>query len=119
MTNDTFEKSIVALACWDAAKGEQLNGMLAVGSCLNNRAKAGWFNSSIYDNAVALCVENRINQFPDVREPSFQNLLQLIDGIETRFDLTNGGLWFCSAKEEKDTSKTTFTGQVGQLQFFK
>lgn len=84
-----FEKSIVALACWREMRGEGVNAMLAVAFVLRNRAKSGWHNGSIYQNAIKL---NQISsmsvlgdrntiKYPDVRDPDFQTLLHKLDAI--------------------------------------
>jgi len=100
-----FEKAIVALACWREMRGEGTNGMISVAQVLHNRAKAGWHQSSMYENAIALNQLSSMSikgdpntvRFPDSREPEFNKFLQFLDnfyGENPPVDTTNGALYY-------------------------
>lgn len=121
MTAPDYEKSIIALCCWRQGKAELYRGMLSVAMAIRNRAKTGWFEGSIYKNAVAVLVENPSNtEFPDARDPQFQDLMQAVDGVydDRIADKTDGALYWISAQSAEQISGVT-TCQVGQIIFFK
>jgi hypothetical protein len=137
-----YEKGIVALTCWREMRGELAPGMISVAQVLYNRAKAGWHNSSMYENAIAtnqfssMTIKGDANtvQFPDSREPEFVKLLQFVDGLYSEggafpVDLTNGALYYAVLA---DSTSTWFfnniasrpdihprTAVIGKTTFFK
>lgn len=140
MIGADFEKAIVALACWREMRGEGVNGMLSVAFVLRNRAKAGWFHGSIYENVIAhnqfssMTVEGDHNtdEFPDTREPQFQTLLQLLDEVfdDSRIDnLTNGALYYAVIQDSTSgwfkhnildkPDEHPRVAQLGKTTFFK
>src|SRR5882757_6559671 len=111
------EKSVVAITCWKQMKGEQYRGMMFLAMMLRNRAESGWFEGSIYNNAIAFGKELNMDwtDFPDVREPQFQTLLQAMDGVYTGTlpDKTGGAL-YCAHSSAADVIAGEITTQVGQ-----
>jgi hypothetical protein len=93
MTTSDFAASIVALACWTAAKEEPHTVMLAVCQVFLNRARAN--SSDIYDEAIDY-LEINSGSFPDTRSPQFQALVAKISLVmEGQVpDKTGGALWF-------------------------
>ena len=122
MTGPDYEKSIVALVCWARMKSELYRGMIAVAHVLRNRAAAGWFEGSIYQNAVAEFPEaiNHLIEHPDVRDPEFQKLLLGVDKLFAGqlTDRTDGAMYFTKASNE-ETIVGTVTTKIGQTIFFK
>ena len=96
MTSSDFTNSTVALACWRAAKDELHPVMLSVGLVFRNRAQAGWYEGDVYENAAHWLEENP-GEFPDPRDPQFQQLLAKIEVVVSGLakDTTDGALWFC------------------------
>lgn len=120
MTGIEYEKSIVAQTCWQALNGELYRGMIAVANVLHNRASAGWFQGSLYWNAVAMQQLRKYDRHPDVRDPEFQKLLQ---GIDLLFagklsDKTEGALYFADPAETEAIAGQV-TAKIGQTIFFK
>lgn len=109
MIGTEFEKAVVALACWREMCSEGVNGMISVAFVLRNRAKAGWYHGSIYENAIALNQISSISvlgdpntiKFPDIRDPDFQTLLHKLDAIyDDAADLiTNGAKYYAVLKD--------------------
>lgn len=121
MTAPDYEKAIVALICWKTMRGELYRGMVGLACMFRNRANAGWFEGSIYLNAVAFANESTVNwtEFPDAREPGFQNLLHAMDGLYNGnlADKTGGSLWVAH-KSTADNIRGDRC-EVGQYVFFK
>jgi spore germination cell wall hydrolase CwlJ-like protein len=133
MTTTDYEKSIVALACWRFLGTETYRGMLMVAMVLRNRAEAGWFEGSIYNNATAAMLEaENANYYcpptdlhvklayADDREPEFQKLLQAMDGIFSGSieDKTGGALYWALLSSEEIIAGER-TAQFGKYIFFK
>jgi len=122
MTGIDYEKSIVALICWKQMRGELYRGMSYLAMMLRNRADAGWFEGSIYNNAIAFSNDMGMkwDEFPDSREPQYQQLLQVIDGIYASAvpDRTGGAL-YCAHSTTADSIAGEITTQVGQYIFFR
>ena len=95
MTSSDFVKSVIALACWRAAQSELHTTMLAVCMVFINRAQAGYFNSDLYENCAQWLKENP-GDFPDTRDPQFQQMLAKLDSVTSGMvsDRTGGALWF-------------------------
>jgi len=129
MTGIDYEKAIVAFVCWLEAKDELYRGMISVAMALRNQAKAGWNDGSIYrcalyhfDEGVIFKDREMQQDYPDAREPQFQNLLTAMDGIfsDTLPDKTEGAVyWANQSSNFADVFKHERTLQVGQLIFFK
>ena len=121
MNSTEFRKSVVALACWRAARTELPSVMLSVGMVFKNRADDGWFDGDLYENAVRWLTENP-GEFPDPRDPQFQQMLSKLDLVLTGEvpDKTSGALWFCP-KEELETVPKPFTvvSTIGNFVFLK
>lgn len=118
MTTSDYTKSIIALACWRAASTELHSAMLCVGMVFKNRANAGWFFGDVYENAWRWLEENP-GEFPDVRDPQFQSLVNKLDLVleGSAMDKTGGALWFTSKLAEKIEGVITTT--VGSLAFVR
>jgi hypothetical protein len=112
MTGLDFEKAITALACWRSLKNEQYRGMSFGAMALRNRAAES--GKSIYEHAVHLL---DAGEWPDAREPQFQSLLSVLDGIysDTTPDRTDGATHWVS---EGDVVGERTCG-VGQVIFYK
>jgi hypothetical protein len=113
MVGIDFEKSVVALACWRALRSEQYRGMSFGAMALRNRAILN--GTQIYDEALEYLYDSR--DFPDAREPQFQALLAVMDGIfnNTVMDKTDGAThWGWN-----ECTPGTRTCQAGQVIFYK
>lgn len=122
MTTSEFKQSQIALACWRASPGERHTVMLAVCQVFMNRAKAGWFQSDLYENAWRWLFENN-GGFPDTRDPEFQQLLAKIDSVTSGLvsDKTDGAIHFVSQDKLVDNpaAQIKITTRIGNLVFFK
>ena len=118
MTTSDYTKSIIALACWRAASTELHSVMLSVCMVFKNRSDAGWFEGDVYENAWRWLLENP-GEFPDVRDPQFQQLLNKLDLVLTGMvaDKTGGALWFAPRTEEPIGG--TITTTIGGLTFVR
>lgn len=114
-----FSKSMVALACWEAAKNETHQTMLCVCMVFMNRAAAGWCAGDLYENVTLWLLENPPNDFPDTRDPQFQHLLAKLDGVLSGLvpDKTGGALWFGPKTENPIAGSVTMT--MGQMIFVR
>lgn len=120
-TISDYEKSIIALVCLSEFPGEPWTVGLFGAMVLRNRAKAGWFDGSMYQNAVAVLKESGgLRDLPDARDPALLNLLTKIDFVysgETP-DRTGGALyWVRSDKAEVVSGERT--AQAGRYVFFR
>lgn len=117
-----YEKAVVALVCWKQMKGELYRGMSSLAMMFRNRARSGWFDGSIYNNAIAWAREANMNlsEAPDPRELQFQQLLQAIDGIflDTVADKTGGSMYVAHISQA-DSIAGEITTQIGQYIFFR
>ena len=123
MTTSDYRNFAIATACWRAAKSDLHQVMLSVLLVFKNRATAGYFEGDLYTVAVNYLVENP-GDFPDPRDPEFQQLLNKLDGVISGQvqDKTGGALWFYP-KHELDTEKLasgySITTTIGSLIFIK
>lgn len=120
LTTSEFTNSIIALACWRAAKNELHHVMLAVLMVLKNRADAGWYEGDLYLNATS-CFSENSSECPDVRDPQFQQLLAKMDAvIDGRVpDKTGGAIWFCPTTQLPEKIAGSITTTIGGLTFIK
>jgi hypothetical protein len=122
MTGIDYEKSIVSFVCWKQMRGELYRGMISMAMMLRNRAEAGWFEGSIYNNAIKLGTEMGMDwsEFPDSREPQFQAMLQAIDGIYTgTIQDKIGGAAYYAHKSSEESIVGEITANIGQYVFFR
>jgi hypothetical protein len=127
MTNFDYLASLAALFAWRQEKQNGINGVLAAMFVLRNREKAGWGDLSAVIQDAFLSQEedhpNSTTEFPDVRDPEFQKVLQFSEQIfkdEIMDNLTGGATLFnFSGLIEGRDSKTERTAQVGSTFYFK
>ena len=120
MTVSEYEKSIIALAAWHPFREEGTRGMVCAAMALRNRANKGWFDGSLYWNAVAELKSNPATEYADGREPEFMMLLQAIDGVVSgRTDDRTGGALYWAPLSQSETIIGERTAQVGRFVFFK
>ena len=119
MGPEVFTKSVVALACWRAAKNETYQTMLSICMVFKNRADAKWYDGDLYENCARWLAENP-GEFPDVRDPVFLSMLSRLEGVASGFvpDKTGGALYFAPK-----SSETPISGQItcsmGQMNFIR
>jgi len=122
MTGIEYEKAVVALVCWKQMRGELYRGMSSLAMMFRNRAKSGWFDGSIYNNAIAWAREANmdLSDAPDARENQFQQVLQVMDGIfsDTVADRTGGSMYVAHISQA-DAINGEITTQIGQYIFFR
>ena len=75
-----YTSSIIALACWRPAQHELHQIMLSICQVYMNQAAAGWFKGNPYECAYHWLMENP-GEYPDEREPQFQQLLAKIGNV--------------------------------------
>lgn len=119
MSPHDFTQSVVALACWRAAKHETYQVMLSVCMVFKNRADDGWFDGDLYENCSRWLGENP-GEFPDTRDPAFLNMLSRLEGVSSGFvpDKTGGALWFAPKSSEVQISGQ-ITCSMGQMNFIR
>lgn len=107
MRNQDFLSAIAALLAWREENSNGVNGMLGVLFVVRNRQKAGWSHGDLgiimeghnQFSSMSVLGDGQTVHYPDVRDPSFQKVLQYVDSI---FDidnplpdtLTNGALYY-------------------------
>lgn len=103
MTIPDYEKCLAALLAWREERSNGVNGMLGVLYVVRNRYKAwGGSWSQVIDkhnqfSSISVLGDNETIAYPDPRDPSFLQILQLTDTVYdgTRPDnLTNGALYY-------------------------
>ncbi len=105
MTVADFEKAEAVLLAWREERSNGVNGMLGVIFVVRNRSKAGWNDGDwikIIDarnqfSSMSVLGNSQTVDYPDVRDPSFLQVLQTVDSIydDDRADLlTNGALYY-------------------------
>lgn len=130
MSGEDYIKAQAVRIAYEDGGSNGLNGMLAVLFVLRNKvwgyagdAPAGagdW--QLIIDEALIGRTTNSLT-LPDVRDPSFQKVLQYVDGV---FDnsladhLTDGAMWY-GTKENTRLLANSFqrVAQVGSLTFWR
>ena len=119
---EDFSKSQIALACWRAAKEELHTVMLCVCMVFQNRAKAGWYEGDVYENAVQYLRETK-PEFPDTRDPQFQQMLVKLDTVLTGLvpDKTGGALYFYDKRTQEVSLPEPYkiTTTIGNLVFVR
>ena len=120
MTPHEYSKAQVATACWRAAKDELPNVMLSVCQVFMNRSDAG--GGDLYEEVTKWLVEHP-GDFPDTRDPQFQQMLSKLDTVTSKLaaDRTGGALWFVPKSELKPDMLRAFqiTTTMGGLVFIK
>lgn len=134
-----FEKAVVALAAYREMREDLWPGMSAVVQVVRNRARAGWFHGSMYENVVAKNVFPSMTlyghpdtvRFPDEHDQQFWLFLTMLDGLFNGVvpDNTNGALYyhwyysepvFCGCiayLSQKQTHQTC--AKIGKILFWK
>jgi hypothetical protein len=122
VTGLDFEKAVVALACWRSLKNEQYRGMSFGAMALRNLSAIS--GKSMYEESVHFLDESK--GWPDAREPQFQSLLSVLDGIysDTTPDRTGGATdWTINTDPDKSFPANSYYGertcQVGQVTFYR
>jgi hypothetical protein len=118
MTSTDYATAQIATACWRAAQTELHSVMLAVCMVFKNRADAGWYDGDLYLNCVQWLEENP-GDFPDTRDPQFQQLLAKIENVISGAvpDKTGGAIWFAPKIIEKFVGIVTAT--IGNMLFIR
>lgn len=120
-----FETGQLALFAWrEGGSAEQIATFVAIAKVLSNRAEAGWHKGSLYSN-ITLPWDSRPPtwyKWPELGEPVWQQLLQLLEGLDKLPDMTAGALYYVAQTDEvgleavKDAQRTS---QVGSFLFFR
>jgi hypothetical protein len=123
LTTSDFTKSLIALACWRAARAELHHVMLGVLMVFMNRAVEE--GKEVYEVATEWLDEftSEFTGYPDERDPQFQQLLAKMDAILAGQvpDKTGGALWFTpkSNLESGLLSSFRITATIGQMVFLR
>jgi hypothetical protein len=107
MQGQQFLNAIAALLAWREEAINGINGQLGVLFVLRNRLKAGWSHGDFGQimeghnqfSSMSVVGDGQTVHYPDVREPSFNKILQYVDSV---FDpdnpladtLTNGAVYY-------------------------
>jgi hypothetical protein len=87
-----------------------------------NRARDGWYEGSVYENACHWLSEHD-GGFPDERDPQFLQMLVKIDAVTAGLipDKTGGALWFYPKTEEdiQIPEGYNITTTIGSLVFVR
>ena len=136
MTAEDFEQSMAALFAWREENDNCANAMLGILYVLRNRVEAGWHHGSWIEN-IAHAEEHHpgqktVDAYPDVRDPAFLQVLQLVDEVydgRRKDNLTGGALywarpmkvdpksWFAT-EIMNDPAKHPRTGSIGGTMFY-
>jgi len=115
MTGEEFIKGLLCLVA-EKERANGVNGMLGFMFMIRNRVNAGWYGGD-WGKVIEDAAPDLTFHYPDVRDPSFQRVLQEVDGIydgTTADTLTNGAIScnpFGAGRER--------VAQIGSLTFFK
>lgn len=119
---EDFSKAQIALACWRAAKEEIHTVMLCVCMVFQNRAKAGWYEGDLYENAVQYLKETA-PEYPDTRNPQFQQMMAKLDTVLTGLvsDKTDGAIYFYDKRNSEVSLPEPYrvTTTIGNLVFVR
>lgn len=143
MTVADFEMAIASLLSWREERSNGINGMLGVLFVVRNRLKALW-NGGDWCKIIAahnqfssmsVLGDSQTVAYPDVRDPSFLQLLQTVDSVydDSRKDvLTNGALYYADMASPGytkggwfdrvivgDPAKHPRAAQIGTTTYFK
>jgi hypothetical protein len=120
MTPTDYANSQIATACWRAAQTELHSVMLAVCQVFKNRADAGWYDHDLYLNCTHWLEENP-GEFPDTRDPQFQQLLAKLDNVISGAvpDKTGGAFYFVHKSQLPEQIAGTQTASIGNLIFIR
>lgn len=105
MTTQDYEKSLACLLAWREERSNGLNGMLAVLHVIRNRMASRKFGKSWSDviaghhqfSSMTVAGDSQTVAYPEPRDPVFQKLLLLVDGIYdgmTQDKLTLNSLYY-------------------------
>jgi hypothetical protein len=103
MTADDYVKSLLCLLAWREERSNQANGCLGVLFVVRNRVNAGWGNwTQVISkhgqfSSISIVGDSQTVEYPDVRDPLFQILLQRVDGIYEGVapdNLVDGALYY-------------------------
>ena len=121
MTPSEYAKAQIATACWRAAKSELHSVMLAVCQVFMNRAAAGWFSGDLYENCARWLIENPPVEFPDLRDPQFQQLLSRLETVTSGMasDKTGGAVYFAHKQDLPEKIGGAITTEIGSIVFIK
>jgi len=117
MTGEEFIKGLLCLVA-ERERENGVNGMLGIMFMIRNRVNAGWCGGDwlkVLDDRP-----EQVVHFPDVRDPSFQRVLQEADGVydgSTADTLTNGAL-YCGSLSRPYLGHER-VAQIGTLTFWK
>jgi hypothetical protein len=120
VNSSDYTKSVIATACWRAARGELHSVMLSVCQVFMNRAAAGWCDGDLYENCVLWLQQEYVSpDYPDPRDPQFQQLLNKLETVTSGLasDKTGGALWFCPTLNLPEKIEGTPTTTIGGMTF--
>ena len=119
-TISDYSNSIIATACWRAAKDDLHSVMLAVCQVFQNRTKSSGLD--VYEEAARF-LEERPGGFPDTRDPQFQQLLARLPSVLSGdvSDKTGGAWWFLPKDDLVPGMLSAFqiTTTIGSLTFVR
>lgn len=117
MTSDDYISGELCTLAWRLGRKHGVNGMCAIMMVARNRVTAGQESGNW--TAVISGMLDGSTELPDPRDPEFQKILQLVDGIylgTTPDNLTDGALWYSDKALGNNYERCAV---VGTLVFYK
>lgn len=124
MTAQDFDKSLLALACWQEAGGDTVDTLLCIASTIVNLASRDELGTgeAISKHREMQGLDPSDLEYPDTRDPRLVKLLQRIDTIGSPHfeDLTNGAVYYQNLSENTAPVKgMELCAKQGRFHFFK
>src|SRR5271157_4899587 len=96
MTGEEFIKGLLCLVA-ERERENGVNGTLGIMFMIRNRVNAGWCGGD-WGKVIEATAPGLTVHYPDVRDPSFQRVLQEVDGIYdgTTADTLTNGAQYCA-----------------------
>lgn len=127
VTQDDYNKSLLALTLWREARGEGQEGMQAVGNVIRNRTVNGnWaqvMEAKWQFSSLTAPGDLELVAWPQPADASWQSAMAIAEGVYsgTLPDVTGGATHYFATTIPTPSwaNKMTFTVQIGKQRFFK
>lgn len=119
MTGDEYVKIVLATVAWRVAGNHGVNAVCGVMFAIRNRVTAGWESGNWTKVMEKIGV---FLEYPDPRNPEFQKVLQLVDGIyegTTPDNLTDGAFYWDGSLLVRVDAPYERCAIIGTMNFYK
>lgn len=127
MTQDDFNKSLLALVMWREARGDGAMGMQAVGCVVRNRVSLGNWSGVITAkwqfSSMSAPGDPQLILYPAPSDPTWRLAMQIAEGVysgETEDNTGGATHYFATTISVPSwTASMTLTAQIGRQRFYK